>query len=87
MGAIASAAASMLSSSIPTSPILATPCDCSDWASSTKATNIKVARKVTLQGRTIELRYGKIDGMQRGWARMVNPKASDDLYLDGCVLK
>jgi hypothetical protein len=82
MAVIGTATASLLIAGVPTSPVHASQEACRSWPSPANATNIKTVRSTELNGRTIELRSGYVNGIQMGWTRMLNSKNDELIWMD-----
>lgn len=79
---IVTGATSFLLVSVPTSPTHATPQQCTTWPSPNTAVNPRTVRSVRLYDRTIQLRAGNIRGIQHGWAKILNYRSSDRVWMD-----
>jgi hypothetical protein len=58
------------------------PVSCEGMVDPTNATNKSDVQSAVVEGRTLELRQGTINGVQYGWTRLSNAQTGDTIWLE-----
>jgi len=55
---------------------------CEGMVDPTNATNISNVQSAVVEGRTLELRQGQINGVQYAWTRLSNARDGDTIWIE-----
>jgi hypothetical protein len=55
---------------------------CAGMVDPTNASGLSTEKSAVVEGRTLELRSGLINGIQYAWARLINPDEGDSFWLE-----
>jgi len=61
---------------------MSVPVSCEGMVDPTNATNASNVQSAVVEGRTIELRRGDINGVQHAWTRLSNAQNGDSIWLE-----
>jgi hypothetical protein len=61
---------------------MSVPVSCEGMLDPTNATDKANVQSAVVEGRTLELRQGRIDGVQYAWTRLADPQDGDTIWLE-----
>lgn len=61
---------------------MSVPVSCDGMVDPTNATDKANVQSAVVEGRTLELRQGRINGIQYAWTRLTNAHAGDSIWLE-----
>lgn len=61
---------------------MSVPVSCAGMVDPTNASGIQTEKSAVVEGRTLELRSGDINGVQYAWTRLTNARDGDSIWLE-----